>query len=152
MRVCIHIRSCDTCTSGLPDCEGSLCSFLTDAGYRKPSLVVSAELEMYRVGLLQLGVCPTPLIVAVGGGGRSGYTGNEGAGGGGSGYVEFVELALNQSFTQFVVNAGSAGEPSSVTVVATNGEVISAEGGGDGFSYYGGEGYTGGGGGGYPTG
>lgn len=144
------IRGCDTCISGLPDCEGQICTFLND-GYMAPSLVIS-EKNMKRIDLLQLGFCPDPLIVAVGGGGSSSYSGLGGGGGGGSGYIEYLELGVNQSYAQFMVNAGSEGEPSFVTLVSTNNEVIRAEEGSDASGYYGGDGYTGGGGGGYPTG
>ena len=144
------IRGCDTCISGLPDCEGEICAFLND-GYEESPLVIS-EQKMKKIELLQLGVCPDPLIVAVGGGGSSSYSGLGGGGGGGSGFVEYLELGTNQSYTQFMVNAGSGGEPSFVTVVSTNDEVVRAEEGSDASGYYGGDGYSGGGAGGYPTG
>ena len=72
-----------------------------------------------QIDLLRLGSCPTPVLVAVGGGG------SYGKGGGGSGYIDYIavsdsnapNLGLNQSFVQFTITVGSAGEETTVSTL-----------------------------------
>ena len=68
------IRACDgdTCVSGTPNCQDSLCTFL-EGGFSLQSGVLTIDdntlVQTRDIDLLMLGSCPNPIIVAVGGGG-----------------------------------------------------------------------------------
>ena len=51
-----------------------------------------------KVDFLRFGYCPSPLVVAVGGGGQGSY------GGGGSGYVEYAEVLVTQGRNSIALN------------------------------------------------
>ena len=59
--------------------------------------------------LLRLGVCPTPVAVAIGGGGATGGGGT--LGGGGSGYVSYSVLPPTP-YVKLLASAGGPGEDS----------------------------------------
>ena len=56
-----------TCETGLPNCEGKVCAFVVD-GAMFPMGVKMTEGEK-DVELLRLGACPSPVAIAIGGGG-----------------------------------------------------------------------------------
>ena len=132
----------DTCISGTPNCESSLCAIVDD-GFIFPSGKLVAQSKT--IGLLRMGNCPTPTVVAVGGGGYS-----SGGAGGGSGFIEYSDIKLNRPYALFVAQVGSAGQASYVTDVYDNTTaIVRAEKGSDNGpgSWDGGSGYSGGGGG-----
>ena len=57
------IRECeeDTCVSGLPNCEGSICAFL-EGGVMYPQ-GISVTGEEKNIELLTLGVCPSTVAM-----------------------------------------------------------------------------------------
>ena len=82
------VKECleDTCRTGLQDCsDPPICSYLLD-GEMVNACLIPNDIGVRNVDLLQIGACPPPVAVAVGGGGRSVY------GGGGSGYVSHCVL------------------------------------------------------------
>ena len=143
------IRACDgdICVSGTPNCEDSLCAFLED-GFTLPSGVLTIDdntlVQTRNIDLLMLGSCPNPIVVAVGGGGKT----TSGYGGGGSGFIEFAEIRGEKSYSSYSAYIGSAGEDTYVTDVANDTTIVrAAKGNAGGLSDAGGSGYSGGGGG-----
>ena len=137
------VRECvdDTCRTGLPDCPGfSICAYLEDGVVMKQGVMIKEGEK--NIDLLRLGVCPSPVAVAIGGGGI-GYNG-----GGGSGYVSHSVLPP-ASYIKLLAFAGGPGEDSYLKEVDSNTNILSAEKGED-AQYYpehdGGAGYSGGGG------
>ena len=68
----LPIRECEgeTCVTGLPNCEGSICAFI-EKGLMFPQGVIVTEGEK-DIELLTLGTCPSPVAIAIGGGGYGG--------------------------------------------------------------------------------
>ena len=132
----------DTCTSGSPNCENSLCGFLENGALAPDGVLVT---ETKGIDLLTIGPCSAypVLAVLVGGGG---YWWIYGAyGGAGSGYVKFQELPSSQPFVQFEATVGSSQRQSTlatisdgssdVLVTALPGEsVLNSNNGGNGYS------------------
>ena len=140
------IRACDgdTCVSGTPSCEDSLCAFLEDGFTLQSGILAIGDntlVQTRNIDLLMLGSCPNPIIVAVGGGGAaSNY------GGGGSGFIEIADFRGQKTYSNFQAYIGSAGEDTFVIDIAENTTVVRAEKGNVGnSSYAGGSGYSGGG-------
>ena len=113
-------------------------------------IVVEDASRQSKIGFLRFGYCPAPVVVAVGGGGQGSN------GGGGSGYVEYAEVLITQSYTEFMASVGEGGYNSGSTAIDGsysfvtdlshgNVTVVSAE-GGHAASFDGGAGYSGGGG------
>lgn len=135
----------ETCTSGSPNCENSLCGFLENGILFSNGIMVTESKE---IDLLTIGPCSSNDVVAVvvGGGGRDIYVG-----GAGSGYVEFKELQFSRPYMQLEATVGSSEQQSMLTsisdgdsdilVTALPGQGV-VEGG-----FEGGDGYSGGGGG-----
>ena len=136
------IRECeaDTCVTGLPNCEGGICKYL-DEGVMLPQGVLVTEGERnISLSLLILGVCPSPVAIAIGGG-SDGYLG-----GGGSGYVDYSVNWHKQGYTKLQAYPGSDNEDSYIRDITENMDVVR---GGRGLifgGYDGGAGYSGGGG------
>ena len=71
------IRECEgdqgntTCVTSLPNCEGSLCTFLQNEMMFPNGILVTGEGEK-EIELLRLGACPATMAVAIGGGGGKG--------------------------------------------------------------------------------
>ena len=126
-----------TCSSGSPDCASTLCSFfqLEGNGTLHPNGIVITETK--DVGMVRIGLCPNIFVVAVGGGGEGYFAG------GGSGYIQQAELRSYLPYSTLNANVGGSGRSSSVS--DGSGNVVSAEGGGDGGESDGGSGYSGGG-------
>ena len=130
------IRECegDTCVSGLPNCEGSICAFL-EGGIMNPQLqgvVVTGEDK--DIELLTLGACPSPVAIAIGGGGDGGY------GGGGSGYVEYTTNFPQKAYVKMTAHPGSESKNSYVRDLVDDIDIVKGRKGLDNDGYNGGAG------------
>ena len=139
----LPIRECEgeTCVTGLPNCEGSICAFLDGAVTYPQGILVTKEDK--NIELLTLGACPSPVAIAIGGGGR----GNN-YGGGGSGYVEY-QIGPNwpqKAYLKVAVHPGSESEDSYVSDISDSTDIVRGGRGQDGGGDDGGAGYSGGGG------
>ena len=92
------INECDSCVTGLPNCEGSICAFV-DGGFMYPNGLLVKDQER-EVELLALGACSPPVAVAIGGGG---YQLSD-LGGGGSGYVDYTTDFANGGYVKMVAH------------------------------------------------
>ena len=83
--------------------------------------------EEKRFELLNLGSCrPSPVLIAIGGGGKGRY------GGGGSGHVNHTTNFPQKSYMKMRVHPGSAQEDSYVIDLATNSNIVRGRKGQDG--------------------
>ena len=100
----------DTCRTGLSNCTASICAYLDDDGsILNDGVLLTNEDGETQFELLRLGVCPTPVAVAIGGGGATGGGGT--LGGGGSGYVSYSVLPPTP-YVKLLAFAGGPGEDS----------------------------------------
>ena len=119
------IRECegDTCVSGLPNCEGSICAFM-EGGVKYPEgILVTGEDK--NIELLTLGTCPSPVAIAIGGGGNSAR--DTRGGGGGSGYVNYTSNFPLNTYIKMAVHPGGLSDDSYVRDLADNTYIIRAE-------------------------
>ena len=138
------ITACEdeTCISGSPNCENSLCTFLEN-GVLFPSGIIVTETK--DIEMLTIGPCSSntsALAVVVGGGGST----TSAVAGSGSGYVEFQEIRFSRPYMQIEAKVGSAGQASMVVDRSNGSSIVSASAGEDGEYADGGSGYSGGGG------
>ena len=109
------------CVTGLPNCEGSICTFIGASGEMFPHgiLVTGLDIEFTAyVELLTLGTCPSSVAIAIGGGGR-GYLG-----GGGSGYLNHTTNVFDESYVKMGVHPGGRRDDSYVTYVEENRVIV----------------------------
>ena len=132
------IRECegDTCVSGLPNCEGSICAFL-EGGIMNPQLQgVLVTGEDKDIELLTLGTCPSPVAIAIGGGGDT----DDYGGGGGSGYVEYTTNFPPKAYVKMAVHIGSESEESYIRDSVVDNIIVEARSGLNNDYYNGGSG------------
>ena len=132
----------ETCISGSPKCENSLCGFLEE-GILFPSGIIVTETK--EIDILTIGPCSVGAIAAVvvGGGGTTIYDA-----GSGSGYVEYQEIQFSRPYVNLEARVGLASKRSILRSISDgNSDVlVMALPGEDGGDYSGGNGYSGGGG------
>ena len=130
-----------TCTTGSSNCQSSLCGLLDGDGYLYTNDLIEDDKN---IAMVRIGPCQDVVIVAIGGGGRSG----DNPPGAGSGYVEYTQLSVNRSYAEYSAHVGSSEEASELTDLLL-GSILRAEPGQDSgarCSYCAGDGYSGGGG------
>ena len=131
-------QEAESCTSGSPNCENSLCGLLENGILFPNGSVITASKE---IDLLTIGPCSESGVLAVvvgGGGSKGGY-----ASGQGSGYVEFQRLQLSQPYLQIEATVGSDREQSMLSTISD--VLLTALPGKGGEISDGGDGYSGGG-------
>ena len=89
----------ETCLTALPDCllSAPVCAYLDDGVLMERGVLVTEGEKS--IDLLRLGECPSPVAVAVGGGGSGAF------GGGGSGFVGHSALP-HASYMRLMASAG----------------------------------------------
>ena len=105
------------CVTGLPNCEGSICTFIGPFGEMFPRGILVTGLEK-NVELLTLGTCPSSVAIAIGGSGR-GFLG-----GGGSGYLNHTTNLFDESYVKMVAHPGGWRKDSYVSYVADNRDIV----------------------------
>ena len=88
----------NACVSGLPNCEGSVCTYIEGGVMFPDGIVVTGEDK--NIELLNLGNCPSPVAVAIGDGGASFN------GGAGSGYVEYTTDLPQNAYIKMTAHPG----------------------------------------------
>ena len=90
-------------------------------------ILVTTEEGERDIELLTLGACPSPVAIAIGGGGEGNL------GGGGSGFVEYSTNWPQKAYLKVSVHPGSYSEDSFVSEIADSTDIVRGERGQNGL-------------------
>ena len=113
-----------------PECFYSVDGVPQDAGVILTHTGANVTVELNR-----LGECPTPVAVAIGGGGKCT------TGGGGSGYVSHTVELPPTAYVKMIAFSGGPGQDSYIKVLDNDSFILRGEKGGDGGKWNGGAGW-----------
>ena len=92
-----------TCITGSPNCRESSCGYVLNDQIYPAILLSNVSSQFTNIGLLTIGDCTPPVIIAIGAGGKV-----QAPLGGGSGFIEYkiLEDTNTQTLTQLVAVVG----------------------------------------------
>ena len=92
-----------TCITGSPNCRESSCGYVLNDQIYPAILLSNVTSQFTNIGLLTIGDCTPPVIIAIGAGGKV-----QAPLGGGSGFIEYkiLEDTNTQTLTQLVAVVG----------------------------------------------